>query len=297
MNFINLEVIIAILTLLIAILTPLFVSERKQKEKREIIEKIIQPLQENLDNIMKRLSKSGNFTDANYWRWETIKKEESYIINKIKIKVKELIENFNREWEQFQRLYPSYNFHHTKKELNEKVCLMLIDYFQQSDFSNSFPKELLLQILQNKTLYETNPLYEWVSCWSFEKSTKDSFSPDFSINFFELIFFNLSPQTFINKKIKESQIDQAKRKCKIMYSIKDEGLLIEKEIKERDWEKIGDFLREEVNKEGSNLLEYFKYSREVYYKAKKLQEELEKYKSELTMGLFEKVKKKLKNIF
>ena len=300
---------VAIGTLLLAIATFYSLKQYKKREKeienREIVEKIIQPLEENLKEIIEKLSKGGNSSTC--WKWEEIKKKNSILIYKIDSKIEDKIKKFNENWQNFQYQYSS-NFHLFQNKLNK----ILDNCFQQLNF----PKPEALQkseqifidkFFLNKTLYNSNLLYGWTFTWSVEKTTEDGFSSYLiSINFFELIFLNISPQELINKRMKELQInskflEKAKGKCEIRYNFKEKKREMSTiEIKKKSWEEIGDFLRKKINKKKSikkykEFLEYIECSREIYNEGKFLKKDLEEYKNKLIgkSNLWQQLKRQL----
>ena len=260
-------------------------NREKRIENREIAEKIIQPLQENLKKIIKGFLKGGNNTDSTYWEWERIKKENSVLIYKIDLKIKEKIEKFNKNWQSFQRQYPCYRYKNFIYELNERLCRALVNYFQKQNFSK-IPQELLsiLSIVSVNSINHPkniNLLYAWTLQYEGREIFNTPLLSEASINFFELIFFDISPQALLRKKEIDDKIFNIK--CYIRYSITGNELALKTiEIEREDWEKIANFIREEIKKpENKKYKEYFDYSKKVYNEAKNLNKDFKKYISEL----------------
>jgi len=221
-------------------------KEKEERENREISEKIIQPLKENLRWIIEYIPKG----QMNNWQWQEIKKNNYYLILRMDQQIKARIEKFNEDWEKFKNL-----FYQRWNRLNELFDLEIFNYFHKQSSSKS---QKVLQSL-SQLAYSKDSVRNWYYFWQVG-------GKDFSVNFFDLIFWEKSLKEFIEESKNESTIfnrEIGDKRC-VIANVK---------IEESDFEKIADSIRKKIQEE--KYMEYFNFSHGVYSRAKDLLKRLE----------------------
>jgi hypothetical protein len=214
----------SIATFLVTIFTYLSLRQYKKREekieKREIFEKIIQPVRKDLENIIEKIPRGYK----NYWNWQKIKSDNYYLILRMNQNIREKIEKFNENWGKFENLFNQY-----WDELNELFHKEIINYFNKRKWTYEYYKE--------------NARY-WSYLWDIGGKT-------FSVNFFELIFQRKTLKEYIEISKNNAQVlnrEFKDRRCKIGSY----------ELEINEFEEITNHIKQKIQ-ESEKYIEYFNF--------------------------------------
>lgn len=230
-------------------------KEKQDKEMREILERIIYPLRENLKSIIENIPKG----EIGNWQWQEIKKHPSYLTFKKPQEIVAKIEDFTKDFEKFKNLY-----HQRYDEINKLFFSEIFSYFSKQSSPKAKKVRKILSTHPNTQASVRN----WFCSWQVG-------GKGFSTNFFEIIFFKKSLKEFVEESKNDPEIlnkEASQMKCYIKNKNED----IE-DIEERDWNEIADCIKKKLEENETYYKEYFGYNRQVYDKARKLKKELEDF--------------------
>jgi hypothetical protein len=259
----------AIATFLVVICSfiTLFFYRKKEREqiRREIGEKIIEPLVKELENIIKN---TQNYCKIMGWKWKEFKNDS--LSFRISNSLRDEIERFDEKLE--KELYHS---EENRKKLSNLISKEIKkELLQLSDLRNSTFKNLIFQEKINPefTEYILNITYQL---------------PIEIINFFQLVF---QEKTFLKykkeliKRLRKFSISGGEIKEKEEFRICIDGASYEEInqlINDNVFENISRSLLMKVNQD-SALKEYIEVCRTISSDAIKLKEKLDTFRKEIT---------------
>lgn len=249
------EVVASIATATMVIYTYKTLRQYKQREerieKREILERVIQPLADELEFINDLYISAGSIGSFD---WVQLKRQNPHLVLRMNLMVKQKLEEFNRDHEELRFVLREFRL-----KLIDLFQNRVLDYLKRQTTSES--ARTLQEIATNSKEF----IESWrVVVWKVG-------AREFSIQLFRPIFSGSTLRALVENS-QHSSLTLSREIIDAKYT------LLYAPTNENDLEEIVSLVREDIYRDENNIKQ-LKYIQTTFQKAQNLLELIEQFKS------------------